>query len=65
MRILFAMMECDYDSSLGFLLIRNLVEKQSNGVRKVREFGGLIHEIRFTIENDYGDVSVSLAEEIA
>ncbi|AEJ19724.1 sensor histidine kinase [Gracilinema caldarium] len=40
------------DYSLGFILIKNLVEQQLRGQWNVKQMGGLIHEIRFTIEED-------------
>jgi two-component sensor histidine kinase len=42
-----------WGESLGFTLVRNLVEKQLRGEWKVREFGGVIHEVRFRVADDY------------
>lgn len=42
-----------FDSSLGFVLVRNLVENQLKGSWMVKDFGGLVHEIRFRLEEDY------------
>jgi len=50
------------DHSLGFILIKNLVEQQLRGQWNVKQFGGLIHEIRFHIEEDQTIPPVSVEE---
>ncbi|MFQ3547480.1 MAG: histidine kinase dimerization/phosphoacceptor domain -containing protein [Termitinemataceae bacterium] len=40
------------DYSLGFILVKSLVEQQLRGQWTVKQMGGLIHEIRFAIEED-------------
>lgn len=41
------------DSSLGFILVKNLVEQQLHGQWNIKQqLGELIHEIQFTIEED-------------
>lgn len=44
----------EWNESLGFTLVRNLVVNQLGGDWKVRDFGGLIHELRFPIQTGYG-----------
>ncbi|WP_304226189.1 sensor histidine kinase [Gracilinema caldarium] len=50
------------DYSLGFILIKNLVEQQLLGQWNVKRLGGLIHEIRFGIEEDQTIPPVSVEE---
>lgn len=50
------------DYSLGFILIKNLVEQQLRGQWNVKQFGGLIHEIRFAIEEDQTIPPISVEE---
>lgn len=50
------------DYSLGFILIKNLVEQQLLGQWNVKRLGGLIHEIRFRIEEDQTIPPVSVEE---
>ncbi len=52
-----------WGESLGFTLVRNLVENQLGGEWKVREFGGVIHDLRFRVADDYEVLSESVDEE--
>lgn len=54
-----------WGESLGFTLVRNLVEKQLRGEWKVREFGGVIHEVRFRVADDYELLGEPVEEEHA
>lgn len=42
-----------WGESLGFTLIRNLVENQLGGEWSVRDFDGVSHELRFKIDDGY------------